>query len=131
MVCWLLLSISLLMRHVEVLFAGLWSGVAFGISVVSKENAIFFAPTIFYLLSRRVRDDSQRHFAQMFWLFGAGRPIFPHFLFSPPKSALLPPPPSFYPIPPPPGPRAPLSQIVYPIHPHPGGHVPKRAASSS
>src|SRR5260221_9139241 len=126
MVFWLLLSIYLLLRHVEELFAGLWSGVAFGISVVSKENAIFFAPTIFYLLSRRVRDDSQRHFAQMFWLFGAGTAIFNHFLFAPLKGELLPPPPSVHPHQPPQRPRSPPLQLLVQSPPHPGGQCPPR-----
>jgi Dolichyl-phosphate-mannose-protein mannosyltransferase len=91
MVFWLLLSIYLLLRHERQLFAGLWSGVAFGISVDSKENAIFFAPTIFYLLSRQVRNDSNRPFVQMFWLFGAGTAVFSYFLFATLKGELLPP----------------------------------------
>jgi len=91
MVFWMLLSIYLLLRHVEELFAGLWSGVAFGISVVSKENAIFFAPTIFYLVGRQVKNDSNRQFGQMFWLFGAGTAIFSYFLFATLKGELLPP----------------------------------------
>src|SRR5258708_3837200 len=116
MVFWLLLSIYLLLRHEEELFTGLWSGVAFGISVVSKENAIFFAPTIFYLLSRRVRDDSQRHFAQMFWLFGAGTAIFTYFLFATLKGELLPPPLSFDLSHPPQGHVSPLYEPWYQIH---------------
>jgi len=90
MVFWLLLSIYLLLRRERQLFAGLWSGVAFGISVVTKENAIFFAPSIYYLLSRRVRWDSRRHFGQMFWLFGAGTAISMYFLFATLKGELLP-----------------------------------------
>jgi hypothetical protein len=116
MVFWMLLSIYLLLRHVEELFAGLWSGVAFGISVVSKENAIFFAPTIFYLLSRRVRDDSQRHFAQIFWLFGAGTAIFAYFLFATLKDELLPPRLSFDLSHPPQGHVSLLYEMWYQIH---------------
>ena len=91
MVFWVLLSIYLLMRHERQLFAGLWSGVAFGISVVSKENAIFFAPTIFYLLSRQATRASNRRFGQIFWLFGASTTIFSYFLFATLKGELLPP----------------------------------------
>jgi 4-amino-4-deoxy-L-arabinose transferase-like glycosyltransferase len=116
MVFWVLLSIYLLLRHVEELFTGLWSGVAFGISVVSKENAIFFAPTIFYLLSRRVRDKSQRHFAQIFWLFGAGGPIFAYFLFATLKGELLPPRLSFDLSHPPQGHVSLLYEMWYQIH---------------
>ena len=90
MVFWVLLSIYLVLRRERQLFAGLWSGVAFGMSVVTKENAIFFAPSIYYLLSRRVRWDSRRHFGQMFWLFGAGTAVSIYFLFATLKGELLP-----------------------------------------
>lgn len=90
MVFWVLLSIYLLLRRERQLFAGLWSGVAFGISVVTKENAIFFAPSIYYLLSRRVRWESRRHFGQTFWLFGAGTAVSLYFLFATLKGELLP-----------------------------------------
>jgi 4-amino-4-deoxy-L-arabinose transferase-like glycosyltransferase len=90
MVFWVLLSIYLLLRRDRQLFAGLWSGVAFGISVVTKENAIFFAPSIYYLVSRRVRWESRRHFGQTFWLFGAGTAISIYFLFATLKGELLP-----------------------------------------
>jgi 4-amino-4-deoxy-L-arabinose transferase-like glycosyltransferase len=90
MVFWLLLSIYLLLRRDRQLFAGLWSGVAFGMSVITKENAIFFAPSIYYLLSRRVRWESRRHFGQTFWLFGAGAAISIYFLFATLKGELLP-----------------------------------------
>jgi 4-amino-4-deoxy-L-arabinose transferase-like glycosyltransferase len=90
MVFWVLLSIYLLLRRERQLFAGLWSGVAFGISVVTKENAIFFAPSIYYLLSRRVRWESRRHFGQTFWLFGAGTAVSLYVLFATLKGELLP-----------------------------------------
>jgi 4-amino-4-deoxy-L-arabinose transferase-like glycosyltransferase len=90
MVFWVLLSIYLLLHRDRQLFAGLWSGVAFGMSVVTKENAIFFAPSIYYLLSRRVRWDSRRHFGQIFWLFGTGTAVSIYFLFATLKGELLP-----------------------------------------
>jgi Dolichyl-phosphate-mannose-protein mannosyltransferase len=91
MVFWVLLSLFLLLRHEKQLFAGMWSGVSFGIAVASKENAIFFAPTLFYLVGRQVKNDSNRQFGQMFWLFGAGTAIFSYFLFATLKGELLPP----------------------------------------
>jgi 4-amino-4-deoxy-L-arabinose transferase-like glycosyltransferase len=90
MVFWVLLSIYLLLRRDSQLFAGTWSGLAFGISVVTKENAIFFAPTIFYLLSWRARGDSNRRFAMMLWVFAASVPILTYFLFATLKGELLP-----------------------------------------
>jgi 4-amino-4-deoxy-L-arabinose transferase-like glycosyltransferase len=91
MVFWVLLSIYLLLRREGRLFTGLWSGLAFGISVVTKENAIFFAPAIFYLLSCQTRDDLNRRFATTFWLFAAASPVLAYFLFATLKGELLPP----------------------------------------
>src|SRR5215813_998235 len=91
MVFWVLLSIYFILRRESRIFTGLWSGFAFGISVVTKENAIFFGPTIFYLLSRRFKEDPHRDFAIMFWLFAATTPILIYFLFATLKGELLPP----------------------------------------
>jgi 4-amino-4-deoxy-L-arabinose transferase-like glycosyltransferase len=90
MVFWVLLSIYLLLRRDSQLFAGWWSGLAFGISVVTKENAIFFAPTIFYLLCRRAQGDPNRRFAMMLWVFSASAPILTYFLLATLKGELLP-----------------------------------------
>src|SRR5258706_3931111 len=91
MVFWVLLSIYLILRRESRIFTGLWSGFACGLAVITKENAIFFAPTIFYLLNRRFRGDPNRDFAQMFWLFAAITPILIYFLFATLKGELLPP----------------------------------------
>jgi 4-amino-4-deoxy-L-arabinose transferase-like glycosyltransferase len=91
MVFWVLLSIYLVLRRESRILTGLWSGVACGLSVITKENAIFFAPTIFYLLSRRFRGKPNRDFALMFWLFGASTPILIYLLFATLKGELLPP----------------------------------------
>ncbi len=91
MVFWVLLSIYLLLLRRAVLFAALWSGLAFGISVVTKENAIFFAPTIFYLLYRRTKGDPSRRFAMTLWLFAAGAVISAYFLYATLKGELFPP----------------------------------------
>jgi 4-amino-4-deoxy-L-arabinose transferase-like glycosyltransferase len=90
MVFWVLLSIYLLLRRETRVFTAMWSGLAFGISVVSKENAIFFAPTIFYLLVRRTRGGPNRRFAMMLWLVAASAPIVFYFLFATLKGELFP-----------------------------------------
>jgi 4-amino-4-deoxy-L-arabinose transferase-like glycosyltransferase len=91
MVFWVLLSIYLLMRRESHLFTGVWSGLAFGISVVTKENAIFFAPTIFYLISRQTKGRPNHRFAKSAWLFSATAPILIYFLLATLKGELLPP----------------------------------------
>lgn len=91
MVFWVLLSIYIILRRESRVFTSLWSGFACGISIITKENAIFFAPTIFYLLSRRFKGNANRDFALMFWLFAATTPVLIYFLFATLKGELLPP----------------------------------------
>jgi 4-amino-4-deoxy-L-arabinose transferase-like glycosyltransferase len=91
MVFWVLLSIYLLLRRESHLFTGVWSGLAFGISVVTKENAIFFGPTIFYLISRQTRGRPNHRFAMTAWIFSAAAPILVYFLLATLKGELLPP----------------------------------------
>lgn len=91
MVFWVLLSIYLLLRNQTRLFTGLWSGLTFGMSVITKENAIFFAPAIFYLLVRVVRGEPNRHFSIMLWLLSASTPILVYSLYATLKGELLPP----------------------------------------
>jgi 4-amino-4-deoxy-L-arabinose transferase-like glycosyltransferase len=90
MVFWFLLSIHLLVRREGQLFAAVWSGLAFGISVVTKENAIFFAPSIFYLLSWRAKGDPNRRFALMLWTFASSTLVLIYSLFATLKGELLP-----------------------------------------
>jgi 4-amino-4-deoxy-L-arabinose transferase-like glycosyltransferase len=90
MVFWVLLSVWLLLRSETRVSAGVWSGLTFGVSVLTKENAIFFAPTIFYLLCRRVSGDPNSRFAKTFWLFSAGASLSIYFLFATLKGELLP-----------------------------------------
>ena len=91
MVVGVLLSLYLLLLSRARLFAGSWSGLAFGISVITKENAIFFAPTIIYLLSRRTKGDPSHRFAMTLWLFAAGMSMLAYFLYATLKGELFPP----------------------------------------
>src|SRR6201988_3773778 len=94
MVFWVLLSIYLLLREDVRLFTGRWSGRAFGIAMIIKENAVFFAPAIFYLLSRRANNDtgdSSRDFTLFFWLFAAAAPVGPYTLSATLNGELFPP----------------------------------------
>ena len=90
MVFWVLLSIYLLLRRRSRLFTALWSGLALGIAVITKENAIFFAPTIYYLLSRLAKGDPNRRFAMTLWLFAFGASVSAYFLYATLKGELLP-----------------------------------------
>src|SRR5690348_4023161 len=55
MVFWILLSLYLVTRDDGRLVTVMLSGIAFGIGVLTKENAIFFAPVFAYLLYIQVR----------------------------------------------------------------------------
>lgn len=116
MVFWLLLSIYLLLRDRRRIFTGLWSGLTFGISVITKENAIFFAPTVFYLLVRQVAGDTNRRFTVSFWIFAASAPILAYCLYATLKGELLPPQVDFNLGHPPQGHVALLYELWYQIH---------------
>jgi 4-amino-4-deoxy-L-arabinose transferase-like glycosyltransferase len=90
MVFWVLLSIYLLVRQETRVFAGLFSGLALGLGILTKENAIFFAPAICYLLIRRVADRPDRRFAINFWLFAVAGALSVYSLFATLKGELFP-----------------------------------------
>jgi hypothetical protein len=95
MVFWVLLSIYLLLREEVRLFAGLWSGLALGVAMVTKENAVFFAPTIYYLLTRRAKkdgvDSTSRELTLFFWLFAAATPVLAYCLYATLNGEFFPP----------------------------------------
>lgn len=90
MVFWVLLSIYVLLRRESGVFAGVWSGLAMGIAVLTKENALFFVPSIFYLLTRTVANRPYRRFAINFWLFAVGGALSVYVLFATLKGELFP-----------------------------------------
>lgn len=69
MVFWLLLSIHLLIDNRGRLLVMLVSGVAFGAALVTKENAIFFAPVLSYILYVQVKGTYRTRFAVAGWAF--------------------------------------------------------------
>ncbi|MBI4318021.1 MAG: glycosyltransferase family 39 protein [Chloroflexi bacterium] len=69
MVFWLLLSLYWLVRHGERLMALLGSGLAFGLALLTKENAVFFLPVLFYILYQEVKDSYRFRFALSGWIF--------------------------------------------------------------
>jgi 4-amino-4-deoxy-L-arabinose transferase-like glycosyltransferase len=90
MVFWVLLSIYLVLRRETRVFAGLWSGLALGLAILTKENAVFFGPPIYYLLSRRMANRPDRRFAIHFWLFAVGAALGYYILFAVLKGELFP-----------------------------------------
>ena len=90
MVFWVLLSIFLLVRRETRVFAGLFSGLSLGLAILTKENAIFFAPAIFYLMTRRLAGRPDRPFVIHFWLYAVAGALSFYFLFAMLKGELLP-----------------------------------------
>ncbi|HLI05341.1 MAG TPA: glycosyltransferase family 39 protein [Ktedonobacteraceae bacterium] len=90
MVFWVLLSLYLATSDDRRIMTPLFSGLALGVSVLTKENAIFFIPIIGYLLYARIRPQRNYRFALTFWLFGAFAIISLYFLYAMLKNELLP-----------------------------------------
>ena len=90
MVFWLLLSLYLATSDDRRILTPLFSGVALGVSVLTKENAIFFIPVVGYLLYSKVRQQHNYRFVLSFWLFGVLSVTSFYFLFAVLKNELLP-----------------------------------------
>jgi 4-amino-4-deoxy-L-arabinose transferase-like glycosyltransferase len=96
MVTWLLLTIFLLTtgrdwRRGDLrIVAAILSGLAFGVAVLTKENAMFFAVPLMYLLVKRLRGRMNYRFSVGFWSFSAVSMISIYFLYATLKNELLP-----------------------------------------
>ena len=90
MVFWVLLSLYLASSDDRRILTPLLSGLALGMGVLTKENAIFFMPVIGYLLYSKVRPRGNYRFALSFWFFGAFSIISLYFLYAVLKNELLP-----------------------------------------
>jgi 4-amino-4-deoxy-L-arabinose transferase-like glycosyltransferase len=90
MVFWVLLAIYLLARTEGRVVTGLMAGLSFGISMVTKENAIFLAPALGYLVYRRARGRRNRRFVTSFWWIALAVPVVAYMLFAQLKNELFP-----------------------------------------
>jgi len=90
LVFWLLLSLYLATSDDQRILTPLLSGLAFGVSVLTKENAIFFAPVIGYLLYNKIRQRRNYRFGLSFWLFSSLAITSVYFLYAILKNELLP-----------------------------------------
>jgi 4-amino-4-deoxy-L-arabinose transferase-like glycosyltransferase len=91
MVFWVLLSLyfatSSAKRHV---IMPVLSGIALGIGIITKENAIFFVPGIAYLVYRNVRPRLSFRFGIGFWIYATLAVVSLYFLYAVLKNELLP-----------------------------------------
>ncbi len=90
MVFWVLVSVFLATSDDGRVLTPVLSGTAFGIAVMTKENAIFFIPALAYLLYSRVRARPNRRFAEGFATFSSVSLISLYFLYAVLKNELLP-----------------------------------------
>lgn len=90
MVFWMLLCLYLITRDDRSIKTLVLSGLTFGIAVITKENAIFFAPVLIYMLYTQVRAWENYRFALGFWAFTACSVISLYFLYATLKNELLP-----------------------------------------
>src|SRR5258708_7281605 len=90
MVFWVLLSVCLATSDDGRVLTPILSGAAFGIAVLTKENAIFFIPALSYLLFGQVRPRLNRRFARGLAMFAAVAIVSEYFLYAVLKNELLP-----------------------------------------
>ncbi len=90
MVFWVLLALYLITRDDHRVMTPLLAGLSFGAAVVTKENAIFFAPVLTYLLYRQFAHRSNRRFALGFWNFASASSTSWYVMYAALKNELLP-----------------------------------------
>jgi 4-amino-4-deoxy-L-arabinose transferase-like glycosyltransferase len=90
MVFWLLLAVYLLIRAEGRIATAMVAGLAFGMSMITKENAIFFAPALGYLVYRQAKGQRNRRFVTSFWWIAAVVPVGAYVLFAQLKNELFP-----------------------------------------
>ncbi|WP_253208701.1 glycosyltransferase family 39 protein [Streptomyces niphimycinicus] len=90
MMLWLLLSLFMLLRREVTIRSVFGGGMALGIALITKENAIFFLPSFMYLLYRRVKGSASSRFTSTLWPFAAAAPIGAYVTYALLKNELLP-----------------------------------------
>jgi Dolichyl-phosphate-mannose-protein mannosyltransferase len=96
MVLWVLLSLYLITgganwRNGDLrIVSAILSGLAFGLAVLTKENAVFFAPVLGYLLIKRLQGRMNYRFSAGFFSFTAFSTISLYFLYATLKDELFP-----------------------------------------
>ena len=90
MVFWVLLCLYLIQRNDGRILTAMYIGVACGIGVLTKENAIFFVPVIAYLFYTQVRQQQNYRFVLGFWTYMCAAVISVYFLYATTKNELWP-----------------------------------------
>lgn len=90
MVFWILLSLYLALANNGRVFTLVASGCAFGVALLTKENALFFAPVLGYLLYTEVSGRPNYRFAIAGWAFSTFSTLSLYLLYATLKDELLP-----------------------------------------
>lgn len=90
MMFWTLLALFMLLRSRCRITDALAGGLALGLALITKENALFFLPTFLYLLHRRIKGLGNRRFARTLWPFTMLAPIVAYALYALLKNEFLP-----------------------------------------
>ena len=90
MVLWLLLCTFLLVWWNKRVISTAIAGLALGIALLTKENAIFFVPVLVYLVHRIAAGRHNRRFAESFSMFTALAPLGGYVMYAVLKNELFP-----------------------------------------
>lgn len=90
LVFWILLGLYLATSSNKGIMVPMASGLCLGIASLTKENGIFFAPVVIYLLYHHVRNRPNFRFALGFWAFSFAASISFYFLYATLKNELFP-----------------------------------------
>jgi 4-amino-4-deoxy-L-arabinose transferase-like glycosyltransferase len=90
MVFWVLVCLYLLVLWNKRVVTTLAAGLALGLALLTKENALFFVPVLIYLVHRTVRGRVNRRFAETFWLFASVAPLGAYVMYAVLKNELVP-----------------------------------------
>jgi 4-amino-4-deoxy-L-arabinose transferase-like glycosyltransferase len=90
MVFWVLLGLYLLSRRDGRVLSAMGAGLALGLAMVTKENAVFLLPGFAYLMYQSIGTRTNRRFSTGFWWFAAATPVALYLLFAQIKNEMLP-----------------------------------------
>jgi 4-amino-4-deoxy-L-arabinose transferase-like glycosyltransferase len=90
MVFWMLLGLYLIARRGSRVVTVMGAGLALGLAMITKENAVFLVPGFAYLMHHSIAGQGNRRFSASFWWFAAFAPVGVYVLFAELKNELLP-----------------------------------------
>jgi 4-amino-4-deoxy-L-arabinose transferase-like glycosyltransferase len=90
MVFWVLLGLYLIARRDGRVVSAMGSGFAFGLAMITKENALFLLPGFGYLMHRGISAQANRRFSMSFCWFAVAAPVAVYGLLATIKNEMLP-----------------------------------------